>query len=49
MKNKHTVIALIIALVIACSMVAQAGFTVLSENFPDKIHLLTLGNPSQGE
>lgn len=29
--------------------VAQAGFTVLSENFPDKIHLLTLGNPSQGE
>lgn len=27
MKNKHTVIALIMALVMACSMVAQAGFT----------------------
>ena len=27
MKKKHTVIALIMALVMACSMVAQAGFT----------------------
>ena len=27
MKKKHTVIALITALVMACSMVAQAGFT----------------------
>lgn len=27
MKNKHTVIALIMALAMACSMVAQAGFT----------------------
>ena len=27
MKKKHTVIALIMALVMACSIVAQAGFT----------------------
>lgn len=36
MKNKHTVIALIMALVMACSMVAQAGFTPRYEvDMPD--------------
>lgn len=42
MKKKHTVIALIMALAMACSMVAQAGFTLkYAVNMPEipEIHV----------